>query len=145
MAEEWRVEADDEWLAGHTGQSLARLRRRLSAFGRVGDAISQAEVGPFAGAPRNPRLKIGGRAYSVVRYAEHRISHTVIAVELERCRRCDGVLVETHRPTTVDHNGVRATIGAVRMCRKCQADAWLFSSRMPTTNRARRRSRKVVL
>jgi hypothetical protein len=144
-ADGWRVEADDEWLAAHSSDNLARLRRRLSAFGRFNDAISQAELGPLGGAPRNPKLKIGGKAYSVVRHAERWISYTVITVSLETCRRCRGRLAEAHRLTRVDHRGGREVVGTVRMCRRCQADAWLFFSRMPATTRARRRARKVVL
>ncbi len=145
MADDWRVEADDGWLAAHSSNSFARIRRRLSSFGRLADAVSQAELGPYGGTPRNPRLKIGGKAYSVVRYAEHGISHTAVSVDLERCRRCGALLVETHRLIQVDHHGVRVVIGAAGMCRRCQAEAWLFHSRMPATTRARRRARKVVL
>jgi hypothetical protein len=36
-------------------------------------------------------------------------------------------------------------VGTVWMCRSCQADSWSFRSRMPTTVRARQRSRKIVL
>ncbi len=112
MANEWRIEADDEWLASHSSDTFQRLRRRARLLGRVSDAVSNAELGPFSGAPRNPQLKVGGRAYSVVRYVG---------------------------------NGERRSIAAVRLCRSCEAGAWLFYSRMPTTARARRIARKVVL
>src|SRR6266511_1901881 len=118
MADDWRVEADDGWLAAHSSNSFARIRRRLSSFGRLADAVS---------------------------HAEHGISHTAVSVDLERCRRCGALLVETHRLIQVDHHGVRVVIGAAGMCRRCQAEAWLFHSRMPATTRARRRARKVVL
>src|SRR6266508_3810751 len=143
MADDWRVEADDDWLAAHSSDQLARLRRRLSAFGRFAGAVSQAELGPYGGAPRNPRLTIGRKAYSVVRHVEHHISYTAITVDLERCRRCGQVLAERHRLTRVDHEGVRVVFGALGLCRRCQADAWLFYSRMPATARARHRARKV--
>jgi hypothetical protein len=145
---DWRTEADDEWLATHKSQTFARFRRRLARLGLagpIGDAVSRAELGPFGGAPRNPQLKLGGKTYSVIRYTEHRIAYTTISVDLQRCRRCGGLLVEVHRVTAVDASGVRSVVGAVRMCRRCQADSWLFYSRMPATRRARRRARKVVL
>src|SRR6266545_3892453 len=112
MADDWRVEADDGWLAAHSSNSFARIRRRLSSFGRLADAVSQAELGPYGGTPRNPRLKIGGKAYSVVRYAEHGISHTAVSVDLERCRRCGALLVETHRLIQV--GGATGLIGDPR-------------------------------
>src|SRR3954452_20820394 len=54
----WRVEADDEWLAGHRSQTMGRFHRRFSRILTVGDAVSQAELGPFAGAPRSPQLRV---------------------------------------------------------------------------------------
>ena len=144
-ADDWRGEADDRWLAAHRSDSFARFRRRLARFGVLGDAVSQAELGPYGGTPRKPQLKIGGRDYSVVRYVEHRISHTTISVDLQHCRRCGHLLVEVHRVVFVSSAGSRRAVGAVRVCRQCQAGSWLFHSRMPATRRARRRARKVVL
>jgi hypothetical protein len=144
MANEWRIEADDEWLASHSSDTFQRLRRRARLLGRVSDAVSNAELGPFSGAPRNPQLKVGGRAYSVVRYVEHRYAYTVIQVDVVRCHKCGRDLAEEHRIRYVG-NGERRSIAAVRLCRSCEAGAWLFYSRMPTTARARRIARKIVL
>jgi uncharacterized protein with PIN domain len=99
----------------------------------------------MAGAPRRPQLKIGGKAYAVVRYAEHRISYTTIALDVQRCRRCGYRLVQVHRIKTVHEDGTRRVVGAVRMCRRCKANSWMFFSRMPTVERARERARRVVL
>jgi hypothetical protein len=145
MAEQWRIEADDEWLATHSSTNLARLRRRFRRFGALGDAISHAELGPLGGAPRRPRLKVGGRSYSYVRYVESHIAYTAVQVDLRRCRRCGRRLTEVHRMTSVDEDGVRVVVGAARACRHCQIDSWLFFSRMPAVGRARTRDRKVVL
>lgn len=141
----WRVEADDAWHAAHSSDTFARLRRRFRGSSRFGDAVSNADLGPLAGAPRNPRLKIGGREYSYVRYVEHRIAYTIIVIDLERCRICDRKMVEVHRLRKVADDGGMLTVGSVRMCRSCQSTSWLFHSRMPATNRARARTRKVVL
>jgi len=148
--ESWRVEADDEWLAAHKSENFAKFRRKLAKLGLLGlaDAASGAApalLGPMAGAPRRPQLKIGGKAYAVVRYAEHRISYTVIALDVQRCRRCGLRLVHVHRIMTVREDGTRRVVGTVRACRRCKANSWLFFSRMPTVERARERARRVVL
>jgi ribosomal protein L37E len=148
--ESWRVEADDEWLSAHKSENFAKFRRKLARLGLLGlgDAASGAAsglLGPMAGAPRRPQLKIGGKAYAVVRYAEHRISYTTIVLDVQRCRRCGQRLVHVHRIETIHEDGTRRVVGAVRMCRRCKANSWLFFSRMPTVTRARAVARKVVL
>jgi hypothetical protein len=143
--EAWRVEADDEWLAAHKSDTFARLRRKFARFGLFGEAFSNAETGPFGGAPRNPRLKLGGKTYAVVRYAEHRISYTAILLDVQRCRRCGLRLVHVHRIKTINEDGSRRVVGTVRMCRRCRSNSWLFFSRMPAVERARETARKVVL
>jgi hypothetical protein len=148
--ESWRVEADDEWLAAHKSDNFARFRRKLANLGLLGlgdaaTAVGPVILGPMAGAPRKPPLKIGGKAYAVVRYAEHRISYTTIALDVQRCRRCGLRLVHVHRIETVSEDGTRRMVGTVRACRRCKANSWLFFSRMPTVERARARDRRVVL
>ena len=145
MAErQWRVEADDEWLASHSSDTFQRLRRRTRLLSGLGEAMSNAELGPLGGAPRRPRLTIGGRAYSVVRYVQHVYSYTVIQVDPIRCDRCGCDVAERHHIQYV-RGGEHMPIAAVRMCRRCQADAWLFHSRMPAARKARAIGRKVVL
>jgi hypothetical protein len=145
MAREWRVEADDEWLATHRSDTLGRLRRRFAFLGGLAGAVSEAEMGPYGGAPRRPRLRIGGRTYAYVRYTTQHIAYTSIRVDPDRCRRCGQELVEAHRIGYAQGDTVRVPVGTVRVCRACQADSWSFHSRMPTTVRARWRARKVVL
>jgi hypothetical protein len=140
----WRVEADDEWLATHRSATFQRLRR-LKRLAALSGAVSNAELGPYGGAPRRPQLKLGGKTYSVVRHVEHHISYTTISVDLERCRYCGRQLVERHQLVQVGPEGRRVRVGVVRACRRCQSSSWLFHSRMPATIRARRRDRKVVL
>jgi hypothetical protein len=48
---------------------MSRLRRRFRFLGGVADAVSHAEMGPYAGAPRNPELRVGDeKTYSTVQY-----------------------------------------------------------------------------
>jgi hypothetical protein len=133
------------WLATHRSDNFARLRERLNRLGVFGDALSTAELGPFAGAPRNPQLKIGAKTYAAIRYAERLLAYTTIHIDLHSCRRCEQRFLEVHRVTCVGEDGVRVTVGTVRICRSCQAVSWMFYSRMPSVVQARMRARKVVL
>jgi hypothetical protein len=142
---QWRVEADDEWLAQHSSANFERLRRRFRGIAHLADAVGQAELGPFQGARSRPQLKIGGRAYSVVRYVTQRISYTTVSLDLNTCRRCGYPLEVRQAMSVVREDGVRVRVGAIRTCRRCQADSWVFHSRMPSVNRARKVSRRVVL
>jgi hypothetical protein len=145
VAEQWRTEADDEWLSTRRSNALDRLRHLFPGLGTVGDAMSHAEMGPFAGAPRKPKLKNEDKDYSVVRPAERLVSHTTVhAVDPQRCHRC-GRSVETLGLAQVDADGERTTAGSVRQCRGCGADSWMLRSRMPAVERARRTARKTVL
>jgi RNase P subunit RPR2 len=141
----WRVEADAEWLAKHSSTNFARLRMRVGKLSGLASAMSNAEMGPYGGAPRKPQLKLGGRAYAVIRYAHHRLSYTTVRVELERCPRCGRPMVEAHNAARVRADGGQVSVGTVRKCRRCDADSWLFASRLPATTRARIKARKVVL
>jgi hypothetical protein len=141
---EWRTEADDEWLARHKSDNFARLRRRLRHLGMLAGPIADAELGPFGGAPRKPQLRIGGKTYATVRYAHLRHNYTVIEIDLDRCRRCGYRLREVHRIVTWRAEQ-RRIVGELRVCPRCQADSWMFRSRMPTTVRARSTARRTVL
>ena len=145
MTGDWRREADDEWLDAHRSANFERPRRRLRLLGGMAEAMSNAELGPLGGTPRRPRLKIGGRTYAVVRYTTHHIAYTTIQVDPGLCRRCGQQLVEVHRIVYARGADARLTVGTVRTCRRCQADSWMFLSRMPSVNRARRVARKIVL
>ncbi|WP_127504393.1 hypothetical protein [Actinoplanes solisilvae] len=62
-----RTEADDEWLSGHQSGFIQWLRRRFKRLGGVAGAVSYADTGPYAGAPRNPELRVGDeKTYSTV-------------------------------------------------------------------------------
>ncbi|HEX5198297.1 MAG TPA: hypothetical protein VFW27_00005, partial [Actinoplanes sp.] len=61
------------------------------------------------------------------------------------CRRCGGPIAEVHRIVAVGADGLRSSVGVVRMCRRCATNTWLFHSRMPATRRARAWGRRVVL
>jgi hypothetical protein len=141
----WRVEADAEWLAAHRSDTFARVRRLLGSAGTLGDAVSLAELGPFGGAPRNPRLRPDRAAYATIRPAEARYAHTVLAVETAPCRRCGREPATAQRVTCVRESGARVVVGTVRLCAACQGESWRFVSHMPRTERARERSRRVVL
>lgn len=145
MAEQWRTEADDEWLSTRRSNALDRLRHLIPGLGGLADAVSNAELGPLAGAPRKPKLKNEDKDYSVVRPVEQLVSYTTVhVVDPQVCRRC-GRPVETLALAQVDQDGERITAGSVRQCRHCGADSWMLRSRMPAVERARRTARKTVL
>jgi hypothetical protein len=124
---------------------MAWLRRRFRVFGGVAGAVSHADLGPYAGAPRNPSLRIGDeKAYSTVRYTTRHIAYTTIGAGEDDCRRCGRPLVDLHRLEFV-RDGTRVPVGAVRTCRACRTNAWLLRSRMPAASRARDTARKHVV
>jgi hypothetical protein len=147
MTAHWRVEADEEWLAEHRSDTFDRVRRllRRAGVGGFGEAVSLAELGPFAGAPRNPQLKPESKGYSTIRPADHRYAHTVLALETEPCRACGREPATSQRVTCVREDGARVVVGTVRLCPDCQGDSWRFVSHMPAAARARERSRRIVL
>ena len=58
------------------------FRRRLRFLGGVANAVSHAETGPYAGAPRDPELRIGDeKSYSTI---EHQTTHVTVAAAIER-------------------------------------------------------------
>lgn len=143
--EAWRTEADDEWLARHQSQAMRRMRRRFSRIMVAGDAVSNAELGPFTGAPRNPDLRVAPARYSVVRHVVAVYAYTSIKVFLEYCAACGRPMQEAHHAMNVHSDGVRVSLGAVRRCRSCAPDSWLFQSHMPSVLRARLKAAKTVL
>jgi hypothetical protein len=145
--EAWRTEADEDWLSRHRSGFMRRLRHRFRSFGDIGSAVSNAETGPFAGAPRNPQLKVddGNKAYAVVRYTTERIAYTTMTSAPDECSRCGGTLVEEHEIDYIREDSTRVAVGTVRTCRRCQSDSWMLHSRMPSVARARKAYSKVVL
>jgi hypothetical protein len=137
--EAWRTEADDQWHAAHRSTFFKRHRSRLF------DAVSHAELGPFGGAPRRPKLKLEGKEYSHVRYVDRHFSYTTIQVDLLLCPTCGYQMMEQHRLLMRSAEGVEVAIGQLRRCRRCDKESWLFTSHMPAIIAARRRDAKVVL
>ncbi len=112
----------------------------------VGNAVSHAETGPFAGAPRDPELRVGEEdTYSTVRYSTDRYAYTSTSAHPDECTRCGSALVESHEIEQVEGDESRTPVGAVRTCRSCQADSWMLYSRMPAVARARKASRKTIV
>lgn len=124
---------------------MTRFRRRFGRVRTLGDAVSNAELGPFGGAPRNPQLRIGTSRYSVIRHVVAVYAHTAIRVVLEDCAGCGRPMQEAHHAMNVRSDGQRVHLGVVRKCRSCAGDSWLFLSRMPSVVKARREAAKVVL
>lgn len=145
-AEPWRIEADEEWLDRHRSNRFERIRRMFGGSGAsLAGAMSQAELGPFGGAPRKPKLKHETAEYSVVRPVSLGISHlTVAAAEPGHCRRC-GQPVEVHGVNRVGPDGERINVGSLQQCAHCGADSWQLRSHMPAVERFRRQARKTVL
>ncbi len=146
--EPWRTEADEEWLARHRSNRFERIRRWFGDSGAgIAGAISQAELGPFGGAPRKPKLKQENAEYSHVRPVSRGIAHTTIAAaatDPEHCRQC-GQPVEVHDVNTVGPDGERVNVGSIQQCDHCGADSWQLRSHMPAVERFRRQARKTVL
>ncbi|MET7403713.1 zf-TFIIB domain-containing protein [Dactylosporangium sp. NPDC005572] len=120
------------------------FRRRLRFLGGVASAVSHADTGPFAGAPRNPGLRIDDeQSWSTIRYTTDTVAYTTIATTAERCPACGAPLVETHEVER--HGAGGAALGTVRTCPDCGTGGWLRESRMPRTAQARERSRRNVV
>jgi hypothetical protein len=135
----WRYEADDEWLASRRSTFFKRRRNLLL------QAVSHAELGPWGGPRRNPQLRLSDKTYAHVRYALREFAYTTIQVDLLECRRCGHRLLEEHRLVLHREDGARVSVGRVRMCRRCQKEAWLFTSHMPHAVAGRVRDNKAVL
>jgi hypothetical protein len=144
--QDWRTEADDEWIAHRRSWLLSWIRRHLGFLGGVGGAVSHADTGPYAGAPRDPHLRVDGeRTYSTVHYATNRVSYTATSTTPDACPDCGLPLAENHEIEYVQRDDTRVSVGAVRTCRGCQPGSWVRHSQMPTVSRARETARKNVV
>ena len=118
--------------------------RRL--FRWVANAVSHADTGPFAGAPRNPTLRVDDEnTYSTVRYSTDRYAYTSTSTHPDECAQCGSRLVESHEIEQVQGDESRKAVGSVKTCRSCQSDSWMLHSRMPSTAQARKASRKTIV
>jgi hypothetical protein len=138
VPETWRYEADEDWLAGRRSAFFRRRRARL------GRALADAELGPFAGAPRDPRLKLESKGYTHIRYALREYSYTTIQIDLLECRVCGG-RAGAAPDGAAPRRRLHADARSLRRCRRCDRESWLFTSHMPAAAAGRGRDRKVVL
>ncbi|SCL26753.1 hypothetical protein GA0074692_2226 [Micromonospora pallida] len=145
--QQWHAEANDEWLAERRSTVMAWLRRRFRVLGGVAGAVSHADTGPYAGAPRNPDLRVdnGDRSYATVRYTTGQIAYTTTHSSLDECEICGRPVAETQEITCMRGEQTHRRIGSVRACRNCAAESWLSRSRMPTASRARKRANRHVV
>lgn len=144
--EPWRVEADDEWLAAHSSDTFAAVRRLLHPLVGTADAVSHSPLSGILGAaPRNPELKIRGVQAEQVRYAEQQYSYTTVTVAVEECRRCGSHIKQRHRMMLVDAAGQRTQYGSVAKCPRCDTGSWMFQSNMLSARTRRDHDRKVVV
>jgi hypothetical protein len=112
----------------------------------IAGAVSHAETGPYAGAPRNPNLRVGEEdTYSTVRYSTDRYAYTSTNTHPDECSRCGSPLVESHDIEQVQGDDSRVPVGSVKTCRSCQSDSWMLYSRMPAVDRARKAARKTIV
>jgi hypothetical protein len=139
MTEDWRYEADEEWLAAHRGRFFKRRRSKFLL------ALADANLGPYRGAPRKPALRLSDKEYSFIRIAPHEYTHTAIQVDLHHCQRCGRLMLEEHRLVYRIAGSGERTLGLMRGCRHCEKDGWLFRSGMPSAIAGRERDRTSVL
>jgi hypothetical protein len=144
---QWRTEADDEWMAERRSTLMAWFRRRFRMFGGFAGAVSHADLGPYAGAPRNPRLSIddNDKSYATVRYTTNQIAYTRTNTSTDECAVCGESGAETHEVTCMRGEDADTRIGAVRACGNCGAESWLRRSRMPRVAQAHERARRNVV
>lgn len=136
---DWRTEADDQWLAEHRSTFFKRRRAGMLAGLDLGSVLPSV-----GGAPRNPQLKVGGKEYSVVRYAENYAAYITTEITRAWCRSCGGSL-EIHRIHRTDKNNVRRSYGSVQACPTCHPRHWLFVTHSSRVRAAQRLREKNVL
>jgi hypothetical protein len=112
----------------------------------IAGAVSRAETGPYAGAPRDPDLRIGDEQdYSTIRYATEHVAYTTISADAGACPGCGGPLGEIHGVEQVTGADGRLSVGSVRACHNCRTGTWLRRSGMPSAARARAAARRYIV
>lgn len=141
----WRVEADDDWLAAHSSDTFARIRRLYGAglLNGVSNSVLGGTV--IGGTPRRPRLKLDTGHGEQIRYAERQYQYTAVMINYRTCRMCGRRDLVVHRIIMIHSDGQRFRVGTLAKCQRCAADSWLFRSRMPSIVAKRWRDRKVVI
>lgn len=74
-----------------------------------------------------------------------RVATTDISVVPNVCPRCGNLTEETHTISRTDKSGTRSEAGAVRACRTCDAEHWLFYTHGPHADEWRRLQAKTVV
>lgn len=135
--------SDDEWGAERRSGFMGRLRRRFRILGGVAGAVSFADTGPYAGAPRNPNLRVDDeRTYSTVRYTTNHIAHIATSTTTHVCPKCGSPVAETHEIQHRQGDDIRLRMGATSACRSCEPNSWLLRSQMNAVSRSRVAGRK---
>jgi hypothetical protein len=143
MSNQSSREAPDEWRAERRSGFMSWLRRRFRIFGGVAGAVSYADTGPWAGAPRNPNLRVDDeRTYSAVRYTTNHIAHIVTSTSSHVCPKCGLPMAEAHEIQHRQGDDVRLRMGAATACRACEPNSWLLQTQMTAASRSRSASRK---
>jgi predicted RNA-binding Zn-ribbon protein involved in translation (DUF1610 family) len=138
-----REAPDDEWGAERRSGFMSWLRRRFRIFGGVAGAVSYADTGPYAGAPRDPNLRVDDeRQYSTVRYTTNHIAHIATSTTEHACPKCGSPIAETHEIQHRQGDDIRLRMGAVSACRVCEPNSWLLQSQMTAASRTRDARRK---
>ena len=118
----------------HRSQVFATLLIKMGYGQGIAGAVSNADLGPLGGAPRNPNLATGKKEYSSVRYAEQQYSYTTIVVTHRYCPRCGRYTQEKHSMELYDaEHGEQYKVGHLKVCSHCDREHWMFVSRMPTS------------
>lgn len=142
--DEWRTEADDEWLASHSGGVMIRLGR--FAGGGLADGVSNsAAAGLLGSTPRHPPLKVRDGQAEQIRYAEGQYAYTTVATRQQYCPRCGGPTAEQVGLERVTEDGEHQVTGSLCRCRECDADSFMFRSWMPRALARARLRRRIVL
>ena len=143
-----RIDADDEWLAIHSNNTLQAMSghlpglQRLMAGGRGLDTVlagSGLGTGQFVAPPR-------GAEASVVRYAEGQYAYTRISISHRGlCATCGFDSIETHRLQLVLESGTATEVGSLAVCANCEPDSFIFTSHMPSVVAGRDMRARTVL
>lgn len=140
-------QADERWASERRSGAMSWFRRRFGFMHGIAGAVSHADTGPYAGAPRNPDLRVDDeKTYSTISYATNQqVTYTSTGTGEQQCPECGRPLAEDHEIVYVEKDDSRVPVGAVKTCRGCHPDSWLRRSQMPTASQARIRSRKNVV
>lgn len=134
---------DDGGDAERRSPFMSRLRRRFRILGGIAGAMSYADTGPYAGAPRDPNLRVGDEQnYSTVRYTTNHVAHIATSTTAHVCPKCGSPVAETHEIQHRRGDDIRLRMGVTSVCRSCEPDSWLLQSQMTSASRSREARRR---